>query len=43
MKAARKGYEAFYREFDSKTVTAYMAALVSGTFKTPERPWQIVI
>ena len=43
MKAARKGYEAFYREFDNKTVTAYMAALLSGTFKTPERPWQIVI
>ncbi len=43
MKAAREGYEAYYKEFNNQTVTAYMAALLFDNFPKPERPWQIVI
>lgn len=43
MKAAREGYEAYYKEFNNQTVTAYMAALLFDNFPKSERPWQIVI
>lgn len=43
MRAARKGYESYYAEFDNKIVTAYMAALMFDKFKAPKRSWQIVV
>ena len=43
MKVAKNGYEAYYREFNNVLVTKFMAQLLFGEFKKPEREWQVVI
>ncbi len=43
MKVAKNGYDAYYREFNNELVTKYMADILFGTFKGPQRDWQIVV
>lgn len=43
MKTAEKGYQVYHSEFNNVFVTRFMADLLFGNFKNPEKPWQIVI
>lgn len=43
MKAAQKGYETYYQEFNNQIVTKFMADILFDNFKAAERPWQIII
>lgn len=43
MKAAKIGYDAYYREFNNKLVTAWMMELLFDNNPKPQHLWQIVV